>query len=114
DLLLANTAFFDQQKGKRCHATHAHTRTHARTHDTHTPSYNTQDGRWAHSLLMGTGFCRQLVAFVEAAEGDANAQLFDELVGFLEKNQELKLHRTAREEAQGRRVVFYDQGNAKV
>jgi translation initiation factor RLI1 len=63
---------------------------------------------------MGTGFCRQLVAFVEAAEGDAKVQLFDELVGFLEKNQELKLHLTAREEAQGRRVVFYDQGNAKV
>lgn len=74
DLLLANTAFFDQQKG----------------------------------------FCRQLVAFVEAAEGDANAQLFAELVGFLEKNQELKLHRTASEVTQGRRVVFYDQGNAKV
>jgi hypothetical protein len=54
------------------------------------------------------------MAFVEAAEGDANARLFNELVGFLEKNEELKLRQTHQESAGARRAVFYDQGNAKV
>jgi hypothetical protein len=67
-----------------------------------------------------TGFCRQLVVFVDAAQGSDKAELFDQLVDFLGKNQELKLHKMAdltgaEQKPQGeQRVVYFEQGNAKV
>jgi len=60
------------------------------------------------------------MVFVEISEGDDNekAKLFDKLVDFLEKNNELNLHSAHRDSStknsRVRRMVWYQQGNSKV
>lgn len=73
-----------------------------------------------HLNVIFPGFSRQLAAFVDAPHGDERLQLFEKLVQFLEGHEELKLQRSSfaqhasSDESHITRVVYWDQGNAKV